>query len=141
LAEQADIVCGDAWLWELKNRPAKHSLIIARSAETAGWIDDMVSRGHIVAESASAETIFRAQRRTLIPAKRGKPAKALLSRVFGYQMPYDGPWRSRWNDYLVSFSVLFNARWSQSRFHGLIYRLPRPLLQAYLVCLSFLKNL
>ncbi len=140
LAAQADIVCGDAWLWELKNRPTKHSLIIARSTETAGWIDDMVSRGQIVAESASAETIFRAQRRTLIPAKRGKQAMARLSRIFGYRMNYTGPWRSRWNDYLVSFIVLLNTRWSQGRFHESIYRLPRPLLQAYLVCLSFLKN-
>ena len=140
LGEGADIVCGDAWLWELKSRPVKHSLIVARTAEAAGWIDSLIARGHLIAEPISPEMIFRAQRRTLIPAKRGKAAKARLSKLFGYKMSYAGPWKARWNDYLAAAIILFNSRWSQSRFSGLIYRLPRPLLQAYLASLSFLKN-
>ena len=140
LGEWADIVCGDAWLWELKSRPVKHSLIIARSADTCAWIDNMVNRQSLIIEEASSEIIFRTQRRTLIPAKRGKAAKARLSKLFGYRMPYKGQWKAKWNDYLVAAIVLFNSRWSQSRFQGIIYRLPRPLLQVYLVGLSFLKN-
>lgn len=140
MGEEADIVCGDAWLWELKSRHQKHSLIIARSAETSVWIDEMVDRQRLVAEEISPKMIFRAQRRTLIPAKRGKVAKAQLSRIFGYRMPYKGEWRARWNDYLVATMVLSNSRWSESKFDSLIYRFPRSLLQAYLVLLSFLKN-
>ena len=140
LGEWADIVCGDAWLWELKSRPVKHSLIVARTPESAGWIDSMIARGHLIAEPASPEVIFRAQRRTLIPSKRGKAAKMRLSKLFGYKMPYAGPWKARWNDYLSAAIILFNSRWSQSRSSGLIYKLPRPLLQIYLVGLSFLKD-
>jgi len=140
LGEGADVVCGDAWLWELKSRPVKHSLILARTPEAAGWIDSLIARGHLLAEPASPEMIFRAQRRTLIPAKRGKAAKARLSKLFGYKMSYAGPWKARWNDYLSAAIILFNSRWSQSRSSGLIYKLPRPLLQAYLVGLSFLKD-
>ena len=140
LGEWADIVCGDAWLWELKSRPVKHSLIVARILEATEWIDSMIARGHLIAEPASPEMIFRAQRRTLIPAKRGKAAKARLSKLFGYKMSYAGPWKAHWNDYLSAAIILFNSRWSQSRFRELIYKLPRPLLQIYLVGLSFLKD-
>jgi hypothetical protein len=140
LGEWADIVCGDAWLWELKERPIKHSLIICRTDKAAGWVDDMVMRGSLLTEPAPLEQIFRAQRRTLIPAKRGKAAKARLGKLFGYRIPYKGAWRARWNDYLVAGMVLFNSRWSGGRFQNLIFRLPRPVLRAYLVCMSFLKN-
>ena len=140
LGEWADIVCGDAWLWELKSRPVKHSLIIARSVEASDWIDDMVNRQRLIAEEASPEMIFQAQRRTLIPAKRGRVAKAHLGKFFGYRMPHTGEWKARWNDYLVASIVLFNSRWSESRFHGIIFKLPRPLLQIYFAGLSFLKN-
>ena len=119
---------------------AKPTWIVARTAEAAGWIGNMIARGDLIVELTSLGTIFRAQRRTLIPAKSGKAAKARLSKLFGYKMPYDGPWKARWNDYLSAAIILFNSRWSQSRLSGLIYRLPHPLLQVYFVGLSFLKN-
>ncbi len=140
LGEWADIVCGDAWLWELKREPIKHSLIVARTAEAAAWVDGTVDRGHLVAEPALPDVIFRAQRRNLIPAKRGKAAKARLSRLFGYKMPYNGEWRAHWNDYLVAAIILFNSRWSRGRLGGLIFKSPRPLLQVYLAGLAVLKG-
>ena len=133
----------EIWLIYYKKKTGKSSLGYKESLDEAlcyGWIDSLIARGHLIAEPASPETIFRAQRRTLIPAKRGKAAKARLSKSFGYKIPYAGPWKARWNDYLSAAIILFNSRWSQSRFRGLIYRLPHPLLRAYLVGLSFLKN-
>lgn len=140
LGEGADIVCGDAWLWELKDKPAKHSLIVARTPAAKEWLKRMFTSGTLVGDAVPPDMIFRAQRRTLIPAKRGKAAKARLSRLFGYRMPYEGVWHARWNDYLVAAIVLFNARWSHSEFGSLVFRLPRPILGAYLACLSWLKN-
>jgi hypothetical protein len=77
----------------------------------------------------------------LIPAKRAKSAKARLSGLFGYKMTYQGPWRSRWNDYLGAALTLFNSRWSANkRLARWIMRIPKPLLQLQLVVLSLLKQ-
>lgn len=141
LAEHADLVCGDVWLSELKDAPIKHSLVISRDPRATEWLQEMVARDELALQSIPPETVFRAQRRGLIPAKRGKPAKARLAKLFGYRIEYDGPWRSRWNDYLVAAMVLLNHRWGRSpRWRRWIFRLPRPLLKLYLVAMSFLKN-
>ena len=141
LGEHADVVCGDAWLYELKQCPVKHSLVISRSPQVTGWLEDMAARGCLVLDPIPPETVFRAQRRGLIPAKRGRAAKARLSRFFGYKMHDRRPWRSRWNDYLVAAMVLFNYRWAScQRLNPLIFRMPRLLLQLYLAVMSLLKN-
>jgi len=141
LGEHADIVCGDVWLYELKDRPIKHSLVVSRSPQVTTWLEGMRERGVLRLEEIPPETVFRAQRRTLIPAKRGGPAKARLARLFGYRIRHQGPWRSRWNDYLVAAMVLLNYRWASSpRWRRLIFRLPRPFLKFYLMAMSFFKN-
>lgn len=141
LAEHADLVCGDVWLSELRDEPVKHSLVIGRHPQATEWLQEMATNDDLVLEPIPPETVFRAQRRGLIPAKRGKQAKARLAGVFGYRMEYDGPWRSRWNDYLVAAMVLFNDRWSRSvRFRRWIFSVPKPVLKLYLVAMSFFKN-
>jgi coenzyme F420-reducing hydrogenase beta subunit len=137
----ADLTCGDAWLPELKRHPVKHSIAIARSPEAAAWIDQMIREGHLTMQQVPPEIFFRAQRRGLIPKKRGKAAKAHLSRLFGFKMRYDGVWRSHWNDYLVAAMILLNYRLSRSkRLNALVFKTPRSLLRTYLMVMSFLKN-
>jgi len=141
LAEGADVVCGDAWLHELKKQPVKHSLVISRTSWASGWIEQMAAGGKLTVERITLETAFRAQRRGLIPAKRGKQAKVTLGKAFGLHMQRKGPWRSRWNDYLMAGIVLTNHCWARSqRWAGLIFRMPKPVLQLYLMILSFLKQ-
>ncbi len=141
LGDYADLTCGDAWLPELKQHPVKHSIAIARTPEAAAWLDQMIRENYLTMQRVPPETIFRAQRRGLIPMKRGKAAKARLSRLFGLKMNYDGPWRSRWNDYLVAAMVLLNYRLSRSeRLNALVFKIPKMLLRAYLMAMSLLKN-
>lgn len=141
LGEQADVVCGDVWLYELKKQPIKHSLVVSRSPQATAWLEAMKARGALHLEAVPPATAFRAQRRNLIPARRGKAAKARLGRLFGYKIPLEAPWRSRWNDYLVAAIVLTNHRLSSNpRWQRLILRLPRPLLKLELTVLSLLKN-
>jgi len=141
LGDCADVTCGDAWLPELRQQPIKHSMAIARTSKAAAWIEQMLQEGNLNMQRVPPQTIFRAQRRGLIPGKRGKAAKSRLSRLFGFKMKYDGPWQSRWNDYLVAAMILFNYRLSRSkRLAPLIFKVPRPLLRIYLMLMSFLKN-
>jgi coenzyme F420 hydrogenase subunit beta len=142
LGEHADVVCGDVWLYELKARAVKHSLVLSRSPQATAWLEAMSARGVLMLEAVPPEMVFRAQRRGLIPAKRGKAAKAQLARLFGYRMRYESPWRSRWNDYLVAAMVLLNYRWAANpRWRQLIFRLPRWSLRLGLTVLSLFKNL
>jgi coenzyme F420-reducing hydrogenase beta subunit len=141
LSDQADIVCGDVWLHEMKQEAVKHSLVISRTPQASGWIQAMRADGCLLARTIEPEKAFQAQRRSLIPAKRGKQAKARLSTVFGYRMRHGGPWQSRWNDYLTAALILFAYRWSASRrLAPLIFHAPRPLLNLCLMALSLLKN-
>lgn len=141
LGEHADVACGDAWLHELKGEPIKHSLVISRQPQVTGWMREMERGGDLVGSWVSPTLVFKAQRRGLIPAKRGKRAKAALGRLFGYRMADRGAWRSHWNDYLVAAMVLFNARWARSPALGpLIFSIPRPLLRLVLALMSLLKN-
>ena len=141
LGEYADVVCGDVWLHELRQREFKHSLVISRTPQVTAWIDAMSAAGSMVTEAIPPATAFRAQRRVLIPAKRAKSAQARLSGLYGYKMTYQGPWRSRWNDYLGVALTLFNSRWSANkRLARWIMRIPKPLLQLQLVVLSLLKQ-
>ena len=141
LGEQADVVFGDAWLHELKQHPVKHSLIISRTPQVTRWIQEMAEQDSLVVSAASPETVCQAHRRGLIPAKRGKPAKSRVGRLFGYWIHGQETWRSRWNDYLMAAIVLFNHRWSRSqRMATLIFCIPKPLLRVYLIALSLLKQ-
>jgi coenzyme F420 hydrogenase subunit beta len=140
IGDFADLTCGDAWLPELKRHPVKHSIAVTRTPQAAAWLEEMMARGDLTMERVSPEVIFRAQRRGLIPMKRGKAAKARLSGLFGFKMKHHGAWRSRWNDYLAAAMVLLNYRLSRSRLRGLAFRVPKPLLRAYLMLMSLLKN-
>jgi coenzyme F420-reducing hydrogenase beta subunit len=141
IGDYADLACGDAWLPELKQHPVKHSIAIARTPQAVAWIDQMIQDGYLTMRRVSPETVFRAQRRGLIPMKRGKVARARLGRLFGFKMKYDGTWRSHWNDYLVAAMVLLNYRLSRSkRLNALIFKAPKSLLRAYLMVMSLLKN-
>ena len=141
VGDSADLACGDAWLPELKQQASKHSIAIARTRQAAAWVDEMIERGYLTMQRVPPQTIFRAQRRGLIPMKRGKAAKARLGRLFGFKIKHDGAWRSRWNDYLVAAMVLLNYRLSRSRrFQALIFKTPKPLLRGYLMVMSLLKN-
>jgi coenzyme F420 hydrogenase subunit beta len=141
LGESADVVCGDVWLPEMMHRDNKPSLVITRTPAATEWIQGMTSDGSFEGSSVPAEKAFRAQRRSLIPAKRGKQAKARLSSAFGYRMRYGGPWQSRWNDYASAAMILANYRWSATRrLAPLILHVPGPVLRLGLVALSLCKN-
>ena len=140
LGEHAEIVCGDAWLPELKGHPIKHSLVISRTPQATYWLNDLTKSDVAILKPIPPETVFRAQRRGLIPAKRGKAARANLGKLFNHKIN-TGQWRSSWNDYLVAGMVLFNHHWSNNRkFNPLIFKIPKPLLRLYLAAMSLLKN-
>ncbi len=141
LGEAADVVCGDVWLHTMKERPTKHSLVISRSAEVTRWIRGMEAVGAFICETIPPERAFQAQRRTLIPAKRGKQARATLGPLFGYRIKRNGGMDSRWNDYIASALILLNYRCSESKVLApLIFRVPLALLRVYLAVLALLKD-
>ncbi|MFC1997367.1 Coenzyme F420 hydrogenase/dehydrogenase, beta subunit C-terminal domain [Chloroflexota bacterium] len=141
LGEYADITCGDAWIPELKKHVIKHSIAVARNTQTVNIIDRMIQEDHLAMEKISPTLFFEAQRRTIIPMKRGKPAKTKLSSLFGYKMKYKGSFRSQWNDYIVAVMILLNYRITQSKsLNRFIFLTPKPILRIFLLAMSFFKN-
>jgi hypothetical protein len=62
--------------------------------------------------------------------------------LFGYKIPDKVNNSVSWHAWLAALITLFNMRWSESeRWKKLIFKLPRPLLKAYLYLRKGLETL
>jgi len=140
-AETADISCGDAWLPELKQDPIKHTLTIARSQRACTLLESIENAGELELHEISLETVFAAQRRSLIYKKRNFAARKCLGRLFGFNIQGKPLFKAQWNDYIAAFFVLLNVRLSRNRLaRKVINVLPRALLWPYMYFISLMKH-
>ena len=140
-AECSDMSFGDAWLAELKSSPIKHSIFLSRSPEQTAVLEEMIEDGSLIARQADPFTVIRAQKRSLVYHKRNIAGRHRLAPLFGLQVPYNGRHRARWNDLVGASFFLANYKLSHSeRWSPLLFRLPRPLLYAYLIPMKLMIN-
>jgi len=133
-AECSDMSFGDAWLRELKSHPVKHSIFLSRNPRCTALFQEMLDDGAIVGGSADPYALIGAQKRSLVYHKKNIAARHRLARLFGMNIPYRGEHRPRWNDLIGAFFMLLNVRLSYDpRYSDRLFRIPRPLLYAYLL--------
>jgi len=137
---ESDFSAGDAWLREMKKRPVKHSIIFSRNEQATAILDEMVRGGKLIAEEIGAETVFRAQKRSLI-YHYNVSARARAARWHGLRIPDTVHTTVRWNDWLAAHIILANHRLSRNpRTRDWIFKAPRPIILGYFLFLKFLQN-
>jgi coenzyme F420 hydrogenase subunit beta len=57
LGDNADIVCGDVWLEEMRQEAIKHSLVISRNPQLTQWVQEMEADGYFVGKAISSTTL------------------------------------------------------------------------------------
>jgi coenzyme F420-reducing hydrogenase beta subunit/polysaccharide pyruvyl transferase WcaK-like protein len=140
-AEHSDVSFGDAWLGELKSHPIKHSIFLSRSPEHTAVLQEMLEDGALVGSRTEPSVLIRAQKRSLVYHKRNIAGRHRLAPLFGMKVPYSGEHRARWNDlvgagfFLLSYKLSHSDRWVP-----LLFRVPRPLLYAYLLPMKLMIN-
>ena len=140
-AETADVSVGDLWSKRLKAKPIKHSAILQRSDRGQRVVREMMEQGKITMESCSAREIFQAQKRALT-CHKSVYTRYKLGPYFGFDLPAVTKTPTPWNHWLASLIVMANAKWSGSpRFKRLIFNIPKPLLQAYLLVFKGLTHI
>ncbi len=140
-SEEADISCGDAWLWRLRNRKKKYSVVCCRNEKAEETVRQVIDAGEVDAEEINAHTVFESQRRALIFHKSIN-ARAKIGGLFGVNIKKCpcAP-RPRINDYLSNLIALTNFKITNSpKTKNLIFLVPRPILFVYLLVFKLLTN-
>jgi coenzyme F420-reducing hydrogenase beta subunit len=141
LGYASDISAGDIWSLRMKGEPIKHNALVVRTSAGEEALRMAIGRGSIEATEESIREVLDGQARTL-PFHYNVSARARVGPLFGYRIRDTVQERVRWNDWLAAVIVLFNERWSRTGWgRWVIFRLPRPLLKAYLVLLKGLESL
>ncbi len=140
-AETADVSVGDLWSDRFKGKAIKHSAVMQRSSAGTRVVEEMMASGAVSLEPCAAKEIFSAQKRALT-CHKSLYARSKLAPSFGLDIPAAPKTPTPWNHWLASLIVLANARWSQSpRYKGWIFKIPKHLLQAYLLLFKGLTHI
>jgi coenzyme F420-reducing hydrogenase beta subunit len=136
----ADVSVGDVWSMPLKNDPVKHSGLIIRNPCGRGFHDAVVGAGVLNSRTIDAAEIMEGQARTA-PFHYNISARMGAARLCGLRLKDTVSEPVQWNHRLVAYMALFNWKWSASkRWSGLIFKVPRPVLRAYLVLFKGLES-
>lgn len=139
-AYNADISAGDIWSIELKNSPIKHTSIITRTDAGQAFFDSAVSSGRLQVAPVSAGDIMQGQARTA-PFHYNLTARLFAARRGGLTLKDTVHEPVHWNHRLVAEMAMFNWRWSQSaRWSKYIFKVPKPLMRAYLLMFKALES-
>ncbi|MES9818759.1 MAG: Coenzyme F420 hydrogenase/dehydrogenase, beta subunit C-terminal domain [Candidatus Thiodiazotropha sp.] len=129
---QADISLGDVWAYRFKQDPIKKTGVIIRTQQGIDSWNSAIRSGAITAEALEICDILDGQARTA-PFHYNVSARNRVAPLFGYKIPDNIKARVSWHAWLTALFTLFNMRWSESsQWNKLIFKLPRPLLKAYL---------
>ncbi len=140
-AETADLSVGDLWAQRFKGKDIKHSALLMRGERGVEVAQEMVSAGKLHLEPCTPGEVFQAQKRALT-CHKSLYARSKLAPYFGFRVPPAAKTPTPWNHWLATFILLVNAKWSYSpRFKKLIFKLPKPLLQAYLLVFKGLTHI
>jgi len=140
-AYNADISVGDIWSLHLKNQNIKHNAVICKNEKGMELVSTALNLGYIQAESATIEDILDGQARGA-PTHNNTSAKSRAARRFGMKIRDRHNRKVKWHQYLAAWIILFNYKWSMSqKYSGLIFKIPRKLLKAYLVVFKGLESL
>jgi len=139
-AYEADISVGDVWIYRLKDDPIKRSGVIVRTEAGQAALDGAAERGALVLEPVALSEIVDGQAR-VAPTHYNVSARAKVGRSFGMKIPDRLGERVTWHERLVARMIIANHRFSHGEHGGLLMKLPRPLLKAYLYVLKGLESL
>ncbi|MGD8913696.1 MAG: Coenzyme F420 hydrogenase/dehydrogenase, beta subunit C-terminal domain [Candidatus Thiodiazotropha sp.] len=137
----ADISLGDIWAYRFKQDPIKKTGVIIRSEQGIDYWNSASRGGTITATALDIDDILDGQARTA-PFHYNVSARNRVAPLFGYKIPDHVRADVSWHAWLTALITLFNMRWSESKqWKFLIFKLPRPLLKAYLYLRKGLETL
>jgi hypothetical protein len=137
----ADISLGDIWAYRFKQDPIKKTGVIIRSEQGIDYWNSASRGGTITATALDIDDILDGQARTA-PFHYNVSARNRVAPLFGYKIPDHVRADVSWHAWLTALITLFNMRWSESKqWKILIFKLPRPLLKAYLYLRKGLETL
>ncbi len=140
-AYNADISVGDIWSLHLKDQNIKHNAVICKNEKGMELVATIRDDGYIRAEPATIEDILDGQARGA-PTHNNTSAKSRAARRFGMKIRDRHNRKVKWHQYLAAWIILFNYRWSMNpKYSGLIFKIPRRFLKAYLVVFKGLESL
>ncbi|MEW8507329.1 MAG: Coenzyme F420 hydrogenase/dehydrogenase, beta subunit C-terminal domain [Candidatus Thiodiazotropha sp.] len=138
---QADISLGDVWAYRFKQDPIKKTGVIIRTQQGADLWSGANRSEAITATDLDIRDILDGQARTA-PFHYNVSARNRVAPLFGYKVPDKVNAAVSWHTWLSALITLFNMRWSESStWNKLIFRIPRPLLKAYLYLKKGLESL
>lgn len=129
----ADISVGDAWLREMKKHPIKHNLFFTKNEAAVQLIQQMIEDGYLTAHETDYKNVLRAQKRPLIYKFYSSRARKRMAKLFGYDLKFDTPDKSKFNHYIVGFIIAFNMKLCEFKWtRRLIYKVPKKLMFLYM---------
>lgn len=133
-----DISAGDIWLQKMKDDPIKHTALIVRTDAGQKAINLTSAAQEICLEERPIEDICEGQSRSL-KIHHNISARSRVGRLFREKIDDEVGDKVRWNDYLIAFVILFNHKFSRTKFgQKIVSHTPRPVIKLYLY---FLKGL
>jgi coenzyme F420-reducing hydrogenase beta subunit len=129
----ADISVGDAWLREMKKHPIKHNLFFTKNEDADRLIQQMIEDGYLTADTTDYKNVLRAQKRPLIYKFYSSKARKQTAKIFGYDLKFDTPDKSKINHYIAGFIIAFNMKMCDFKWtRKLIYKIPKKLMFLYM---------
>lgn len=137
---QADISLGDVWSQYLRNEKVKYSGVLTRTTQGRALFDSVRSHGALETRPASAVELLDGQARTA-PYHYNVSARAPIAGKYGLKLKDNLAEPVRWNERLVAHLTLYNWRWSNTAAgRRIIFKIPKPVLKAYLYFMKFLES-
>jgi polysaccharide pyruvyl transferase WcaK-like protein len=139
-AYEADLSVGDVWIYRLKDDPIKRSGVVVRTEAGRSALRSAADRGAVVLEPVALSEIVDGQAR-VAPFHYNISARSRVGRSFGMKIPDRLGERVTWHERLVARMAIANQRFSRGKRGGMLMRIPRPLLKAYLYVMKGLESL
>ncbi len=136
----ADLSAGDVWSFHLRNDPIKYTCILTRTEQGKEIFGSAVSSGALCAKTVPAKELLDGQARTA-PFHYNLSARIGAARLHGLKLKDTVREPISWNHRMVAHMALFNWRWSKNeKWSRLIFKIPKPILKAYLYLFKFLES-
>jgi coenzyme F420-reducing hydrogenase beta subunit len=139
-AYNADISVGDIWSFHLKTHKIKYNSIISRSDRGSEILSACKASGYIQLEGVQIEDVLDGQSRGA-PTHNNTSAKSKAAVRFGMKIPDKHKQKVKLHQLIAAWIILFNYKWScNENYAGYIFKMPRKLLQLYLLVLKGLES-
>ena len=137
---RADISAGDVWSMNLKNDPVKHTCILVRTEDGEKLYRDAVESSAVAERALDIKEVLDGQARTA-PFHYNLTARLKAAARYRLKLKDTVHEKVHWNHRLVAEMAMFNWAWSQHpKFGKLVFKVPRPILKAYLMVFKLLES-